>query len=137
MKCNTSISEEINKDTKITGELNKKKEQILGNITTPKISNSTIRQNRCQNSLFEKTKDLEGNIPIKKSDSISSNNSSNQNIIKEVKISKKMINSIRDIEKSSPFMSSSYFKPKLNNNGSGKNLHMSNLEFKSKKNFKI
>ena len=40
-KSNTSISEEINNET-FTVELNKKKEEILGIVTTPKISKSTL-----------------------------------------------------------------------------------------------
>lgn len=122
LKSNTSISEEIciQKDFCIK-ELNKKKEQILGNITKPKISNSIIKQNRGPNSLFGKTKEVE----TRKSDL-----TSNSSTPVHHKVSKKALNTIRDIEKSSP-LSSSYFKQKLDT----KITPMSNSEFKSKINF--
>jgi hypothetical protein len=47
----------------------------------------------------------------------------------QIKVSKKALNTIRDIEKSSP-LKGSYFKPKLNEK-INTNLQMSNSEFKS------
>ena len=132
MKSNTSVSEEINND-KFAAELNKKKEQLLGSVTTPKISKSIIRQNRGQNYLLEKKNESESdkisNISSKKPELSYSSSLSNMSFKNQIKVSKKALNTIRDIEKSSP-LKGSYFKPKLNEK-INTNLQMSNSEFKS------